>query len=87
MNNRQELINAYQEIIKSLTVEELKNFYEENELGDDYERILMSMPKKAEMETFRVSLTTSILNWIEFDALTEEDLQDLIQYLTNKKDK
>ena len=85
MNNKVELINAYQEIIKNLSVDELKDFYQENELESDYERVLMSMPKKAEMETFRVALVTSILNWVEFDALTQEELQDLIQYITTKK--
>ena len=85
MNNKVELINAYQEIIKNLSVDELKYFYQENELENDYERVLMSMPKKAEMETFRVALVTSILNWVEFDALTQEELQDLIQYITTKK--
>lgn len=85
MNNKVELINAYQEIIKNLSVDELKGFYQDNELENDYERVLMPMPKKAEMETFRVALVTSILNWVGFDALTEEELQDLIQYMTTKK--
>ena len=87
MNNKEQLIDAYKEIIKNLSVEELKDFYDDVDQLQVYEEILLSMPKKALMETFRVALFTSLLNWIEFDALHEEELQDLIQYMTQKKEK
>lgn len=86
MNNKQELINVYQELIKTLSVDQLKEFYEVTDGLEAYEKILLSMPKKAEMETFRVALITTLLNWIDFDSLNEEELTELISYLTTKKE-
>jgi hypothetical protein len=86
MNNKQELIKAHEEIIKNMSVQELVNYCKENEIGELYERVLFSMPKKAEMESFRVALIVAILGSIDFNDLTEEQLQELLQYMTTKKE-
>lgn len=86
MNNKQDLIKAHQEVIKNMTVQELVTYCKENEIGEIYERVLFSMPKKAEMDSFRVALIVAILGSIDFNDLTEEQLQELLQYMTTKKE-
>ena len=86
MNNKQELINAHEEIIKNMSVQELINYCKENEIDELYERVLFSMPKKAEMDSFRVALIVAILGAVNFNDLTEEELQELLQYMTTKKE-
>jgi hypothetical protein len=81
MNNRDEIIKAHKELIKSMSVEQLKEVFDDNDLQEDYEKILFAMPKKAEMETFRVNLATNLINWVEYDHLSTEDITTATEYL------
>jgi hypothetical protein len=39
------------------------------------------MPKKTEMETFRITLATNLINWVEYDHLSTEDITTATEYL------
>jgi len=83
MSTRDEIIKAHKEIIMSMSVDQLKEVFEDNDMNEDFEKILFSMPKKAEMETFRVNLAANLINWIEYEHLSESDLVDATEYLLN----
>ena len=81
MNNREEIIKLHKELIMSMSVEQLKEVFNDNDLQEDYEKILFAMPVKAEMETLRVSLATNLTNWVEYDHLSTEDITSACEYL------
>lgn len=83
--NKKELIKEYQELLKSMTFEQVEQLCKDTSLEDLYEKTIMSMPKKAEIETLRVALISNIIVSSDFDALDENDLTDLIKYLTEVK--
>lgn len=83
--NRDQLIKEYQELLKSMTFEQVEQLCKDTSLEDLYEKTIMSMPKKAEIETLRVALISNIIVSSDFDALDENDLTDLIKYLTEVK--
>ena len=81
MNQRDEIIKAHQEIMMNLSVDQLKQVFDDNNLQQDYEKIVFAMPKKAEMDTLRVNLATNLVNWVEYDHLTEEQITTATEYL------
>lgn len=83
--NNEKLIKEYQEILKSMTFEEIERLCKDTSLEDLYETTILSMPKKAEIETLRVALISNIINSTDFEALDELDLNELIMYLEEVK--
>ena len=81
MNNREEIIKLHKELIMSMSIEQLKEVFDDNDLQEDYEKIIFAMPKKAEMETFRVTLATNLINWVEYDHLSTDDITSATEYL------
>jgi hypothetical protein len=81
MKQRDEIIKAHKELLMNMSIEQLRQVFEDNDLNEDYEKILLGMPKKSEIETFRVNLATNLVNWVEYDHLSEEDITTATEYL------
>ena len=83
MNKRKELVDAHKEIIMNLSVDELREVFSDNDMLDDFETIVLSMPKKTEMDTLRINLGANLTSWIDYDSLSEGELLDQLEYLLN----
>jgi hypothetical protein len=83
VNNREELIEAHNEVMKSLTLKEVMTFYNENGLKDEFENILFSMPKKSEVEELRKALIGYLINQMStfHTKFTEAELVDSLDLL------
>jgi hypothetical protein len=85
--NRNELIGALENQFKTMSMELLKEFYDENGLTDYFEKVLFIMPKNASLEDFRKALAVELLYLIQGNNvnLTDEDYNDLINTLQEYK--
>jgi len=85
MNDRDEIIKAHKELIMSMNIDQLKEVFKDNDITEDFEKILFAMPKNTEMETFRITLATNLINWVEYDHLSTEDITSATEYLLTIK--
>ena len=83
MSYREELIEAHNEVMKSLTLKEVMTFYNDNGLKDEFESILFSMPKNSEIEELRKLLIAYLINQMStFNwKFTEAELADSLDTL------
>lgn len=78
--DRTELIGALENEFKTMSLEMLKEFYDENGLSEYFEKVLFIMPKNSSIEEFRKALVVELFYLMKGDNvnLTDEDYTDLI---------
>jgi len=84
--NKKELINEHKELVKSLNLNQVMTLFHDNDLKDDFEKILFNMPKLASLEQLRETLVLNLIDWINYDELNEEQLNVAINQVKSYKE-
>jgi hypothetical protein len=56
------------------------------DLKDDFDRVVLAMPKLATLEQLRENLANNLIDWVEYETLTEEQLEISIQQVKSFKE-
>jgi hypothetical protein len=83
--NRDQIIKEHKQAIKSLNLDELKELFDDSDLTQDYERVVMAMPRKATLEQLREALALNLIEWVEYNHLSNEDLISATEYVVSYK--
>lgn len=85
--NRSELIGALENEFKTMNLEMLKEFYDENGLSVYFEKVLFIMPKNSSIEDFRKALVVELFYLMQGENvnLTDEDYNNLISLIREYK--